>query len=459
MVSDCGGNSPQLKKRMTRANHKTIFLLAYLGLFASGCITNSGRATPSVFITSSSVVSNVGVVEQTPSPMANRDGASKLPSQQPTLEKLPSLIPSPIVTSSPATTPTQSMKECSLANADLTPDFLAKGTLIFKDRGIIYTMSNDDLEMRQFLGDLPCCFYDLNGTSPNKKWLALTHEIYNSAGRFVSRDLVLTSGNERKIIPWKESWSPTIYGWLNNDYLKIFLNPEDEQDVVGMILFDPFTEREREFPVNFLFNIDTINPTAPSFIIYAPELSRVVYLNYDEENFKHTIYLWDMENRLTLWDFSLPRPTPKMRDPVWSSDSKWFIIVPPVEDGYKVFLVTREGKAKQIVEDALPIFIKPVWSPDSKKVAFSLQETDQGGFIIYDVNTQQLTEYCASESLDFTFEPVWSPDSKQIIVQLGTWDTRPEYNTVENIIIDITTGSIAKLDNNLIPIAWLGKEP
>jgi hypothetical protein len=443
---------------MTRANHKTIFLLAYLGLFASGCITNSGRATPSVLITSSStfVASNVGVLEQTPSPMAIRDNGSMLPSQQSTLEKPPStLVPTNTTTLFSTATPTQLVRECSLANAELKPDFMAEGTLIFNNQGIIYTISNDDLEMRPFLGDLPCCFYN-EGTSPNHKWLAITHEVYNSAGRFVNRDLVLTNGYEQKIIPWRENWSPTIYGWLNDDYLKVFLNTENEQGIVGMILFEPFTEQEREFPVNFSYSVDVVNPRSPSFTTYAPDLSRVVYLNYEEEDRKRTLYLWDIENQLTLWDFQLPHPIKQMFEPRWSPDSRQFIVVPPDEDGYKVFLVTREGKVNQIVEETLPIFyIRPAWSPDSQKVAFTLQDS----VVIYDIPAQQLTEYCVSKSLGYDFEPVWSPDGKQIMVLLGSWDIRPEFNTVQNIIIDITTGSIAKLDNNLIPIAWLEKAP
>src|SRR5262249_49992557 len=54
----------------------------------------------------------------------------------------------------------------------------------------------------------------------------------------------------------------------------------------------------------------------------------------------------------------------------------------------------------------------PVWSPDSKKIAFSSDRGDHSFIVVYDNDTQRIT-YIAP-GVDRDANPVWSLDGKQV---------------------------------------------
>ena len=54
----------------------------------------------------------------------------------------------------------------------------------------------------------------------------------------------------------------------------------------------------------------------------------------------------------------------------------------------------------------------PVWSPDSRKIAFVSRRTDHSFIAVYDVASRKVTYM--SPSVDFDTSPTWSPDSTRI---------------------------------------------
>ena len=54
----------------------------------------------------------------------------------------------------------------------------------------------------------------------------------------------------------------------------------------------------------------------------------------------------------------------------------------------------------------------PVWSPDSRKLAFVSRRTDHSFIAVYDLTTRKITYL--SPSVDFDTSPAWSPDSRRI---------------------------------------------
>ena len=108
--------------------------------------------------------------------------------------------------------------------------------------------------------------------------------------------------------------------------------------------------------------------------------------------------------------------------PVWSPDSKHIAFVSGRSDYYSddLWIVDATGENLQKLTTGIWVMANPVWSPDGKSIAFNGNKQseywyeDQAEIYVFDVSTRQLKEI-PTETLVSDFEMnahmFWSPDS------------------------------------------------
>lgn len=116
-----------------------------------------------------------------------------------------------------------------------------------------------------------------------------------------------------------------------------------------------------------------------------------------------------------VWTVSTDGGTPhriaEAGNPVLSPDGRWVLHVKGDE-------VYRASVSRGTWDDASPLFKvfagsrSPVWSPDSRKIAFVSDRSDHSYIGVYDMETPRIT-YLAP-GVDFDAAPVWSPDGNHI---------------------------------------------
>jgi tricorn protease len=102
------------------------------------------------------------------------------------------------------------------------------------------------------------------------------------------------------------------------------------------------------------------------------------------------------------------------RDPAWSPDGRWIAYFSGASGEYELHLAPQDGKGevkKFRIEDKPSFYRGPVWSPDSKRLAFTdahlklwVLDVDSGKAAVIDKN-----RYWGRP-----MSPAWSPDSKWI---------------------------------------------
>ena len=104
--------------------------------------------------------------------------------------------------------------------------------------------------------------------------------------------------------------------------------------------------------------------------------------------------------------------TPGIRemDAVWSPDGRWIAYLSDRTGEYEVYVRPSDGSGeeRQVTKDGKIWRFPPLWSPDSKKLAFG--DADQHLFWL-DVQSGKITEADHSDREDI-FDYRWSPDSR-----------------------------------------------
>ena len=115
-----------------------------------------------------------------------------------------------------------------------------------------------------------------------------------------------------------------------------------------------------------------------------------------------------------------------MASPTVSPDGRW---VAYAKDGAVYRAPVNPGLGSpQLRDDEPPLFRvfgtqgDPVWSPDSKRIAFVSERGDHSYIGVYDVDAPRIT-YLAP-GVDRDTSPVWSPDGTQIATLYSSGNER-----------------------------------
>jgi WD40 repeat protein len=266
---------------------------------------------------------------------------------------------------------------------------------------------------------------------------------------------------------------PEVSQWINNQFLHLYVfydnyDPYSSGTILPS-LFDPF---QGTWPAKS--ELHALNRTTDQAFDFSPDMSRLVYEATAGGHYAG-IALWDVSQATTIWSdpgFSTWwRAGPPMM--AWTSDSATVAIAnhhpgPPDED--TVLLVSREGKAKRIVD--MPFLalegsprttmytIRDVaWSPDNRYLALGALSLVDNQLLLYDSAAGKYLYRCpmsADEDTAISFL-LWSPDSSYIAFSLQTY--APQMLPPVLHVLNIHTGQVVLSVQDAWPVGWSGSFP
>jgi tricorn protease len=124
----------------------------------------------------------------------------------------------------------------------------------------------------------------------------------------------------------------------------------------------------------------------------------------------------------------------------WSPDSKWIAYLSDRSGEDEIYITPQDGMGKEIriTTDGKMFRMPPVWSPDSKKLAFADKDV-RLFYVDIDQKTPMLIDQ--GKYSDLT-EYVWSPDSKWIAyakAEVNNYSTINLYSLADKKITQVTT--------------------
>ena len=132
-----------------------------------------------------------------------------------------------------------------------------------------------------------------------------------------------------------------------------------------------------------------------------------------------------------------------------SPDGKRLIYVAGGWPKSQLFVATLDGSAAHAITDEAHGAFNPAWSPDGRRIAFTIADPAtheiQVGIVNADgTNQHQLTHFAAEDGSPQW--AAWSPDGKRLAIQAGKYSReKPETNTSHVWIINLADKSLKKL--------------
>ena len=102
------------------------------------------------------------------------------------------------------------------------------------------------------------------------------------------------------------------------------------------------------------------------------------------------------------------------RAPAWSPDGKWIAHLSDESGEYQLHVRAQDGKGqvkKYSLGDPPSFYFRPIWSPDSKKIAYTDKRLN---LWFLDAASGTSTKVDTDTYDDRTLDPAWSPDSRWI---------------------------------------------
>jgi Tol biopolymer transport system component len=133
----------------------------------------------------------------------------------------------------------------------------------------------------------------------------------------------------------------------------------------------------------------------------------------------------------------------------WSSDGTRVALSFGNEQNAEIYSASIDGKHTRRLDDTQAKNIKPVWSPDSKKIAYiSVSSPAEGGTAAaYVVNADGTDSKRLNETN--VQEVSWAPDGKHLLIQTAGWLSLTEVNN--NKSVKLTGGVIEPRDGVFTP--------
>jgi dipeptidyl aminopeptidase/acylaminoacyl peptidase len=170
---------------------------------------------------------------------------------------------------------------------------------------------------------------------------------------------------------------------------------------------------------------------------WAPDNSAIAYVSSTSSGFD-------------LWTIGIPGGRPRQitatqrykRTPRWSTDGKWIAYVAMQENGRgDIHLVSPDGSSSAPLAQTSADEIGPVWSPDSREIAF-VERTSSGSRIMaMEVQTRALREIAAIDASDLH----WSPDGRHIAFVADPLQSRRDERDNKDIFIVPASGGPPRL--------------
>ena len=138
------------------------------------------------------------------------------------------------------------------------------------------------------------------------------------------------------------------------------------------------------------------------------------------------------------------------REPAWSPDGKWVSYFSDRSGEYRLVLASADGAtATREIELPSPTFyFTPAWSPDSKKLLFT--DTHLGLWVV-DVATGKATKADTDQWMvpERSINPVWSPDSRWI-----AYAKRLPTQLHAIFVYDVAAGRVHQVTDGLADAVW-----
>jgi hypothetical protein len=187
-------------------------------------------------------------------------------------------------------------------------------------------------------------------------------------------------------------------------------------------------------------------------VAYDSLLRYVVYAKF--VNNEYYLVLWDRETKQEL--AKIPDSGFFQHLPLWLPDGTAFVAAVTNPDGNNLsewFMVSRDGKIRQLTHFGGGIGLNASLSPDGHYLAFAGFQHDpftRMDLIILDLQTLKAVNTCIK--FDYP-SPIWSPDSQYLVVQ--SWDAEKKQSFVA--VVNPNQGWAVKVSNGIriIPGGWL----
>lgn len=166
---------------------------------------------------------------------------------------------------------------------------------------------------------------------------------------------------------------------------------------------------------------DGVNDRCPA---WSPDGQTIAFEGYGDEewSFKIHVVSADGANRKRLGAEILSDD----RHPTWSPDSQRIAFVSWREDeGPEIYVMDANGKSRKRITNNSENERGPSWSPDGSKIAFWSSENEDTVIAVMDAdgtNRRNLTDEVWDGFTVWNTDPVWSPDSRIIAYRSHTMD-------------------------------------
>jgi len=178
------------------------------------------------------------------------------------------------------------------------------------------------------------------------------------------------------------------------------------------------------------------------------------------------VVLWDIKSNREIRRvyFSHTLPAPK-----WSSDGTKLIIIAPLkfneyvnftdnlpyQGGDELFVINDKGEVKRLTYLTTrykeSVYLSPSWSPTEEYIAFEMQNRNEPDFgvSVLNVNTGGMSNYCIHENWSLIY---WSPDGKKVAFTLGNgfepWKAKA-------YVLDLEKNIAIKIADNAEVAGWV----
>ena len=338
---------------------------------------------------------------------------------------------------------------------------------------LVITGINDQLldfpsMKREFLFDdnafIPTWTWSL--ISPDRNRLAYL-ELGSSADQL---RIITADGQQQSVNNWPDGQKWEIIGWVDNQRLA-FIKFFRLDGLVN--IFDTTTGEWQDLIPSFpaispnggIIGADqgSISP----FVIYDSTLTRIAILRY-RENQEHNFYgeLWDTQSKAILWQ---RRGGPLFASrPVWSPEGGRFAVIlqqyseqnDPYIDYGDLYVVDRNGQETLKVDFVAG---QLSWSPDGRFIATWWRRRQDfkpysvsNPLAIVDSTSGEISVYWWSEGDTAASEyPIWSPDSRYVAFNNTIEIEGKDVNRV--IVVDLIQKRAYEVARNMALWGWMAK--